>query len=514
MPPLLNADWLQPLDNAAPDSGLTLSYYHNMELAGEAAHVQTVQKSEASWFGTVNPFVDPTHFSMRLEGTLTVPSAGTYQLHLWTLGRGRLWVDGELVVDHWQENGDKQTVVPLDLKPDKPVAILVEYITQPSGRWRIMRLGCLLPAPEDPIQAAVDLAAKADTAVIVAGLSLEWESEGFDRVNMALPGLQNELISRVAAVNANTIVVLNAGSALEMPWIDEVPAVLQQWYGGQDAGHALADVLFGDVTPSGKLPTTFPKRLKDNPAFINYPGDNGRVHYGEGIFVGYRYYDMKEIAPLFPFGHGLSYTTFRYENLRLNGDTFGPEDEIIVTIDLTNSGQRIGQEVVQLYLRDEKSHLVRPLQELKAFTKVVLEPGQTKTVTLELTRQSLAFYDTAVHDWVTEPGAFTVRVGSSSRDIRLEGQFNWSGDGQNGGLHTDLSIGNLLENEHGSAVLRAHLGDMLNHPQLELAMSMSLEQIANFVPDVLTAEKLAAINDDLTNGAAKIPANPGVAIGG
>jgi beta-glucosidase len=277
--------------------------------------------------------------------------------------------------------------------------------------------------PDDPIAAAVELAAQADVAIIIAGLTREWESEGFDRENMRLPGRQDELIARVAAANPNTVVVVNAGSPVEMPWVGETAAILQSWYGGQEAGNALADVLFGDTTPSGKLPTTFPLRLEDNPAFINYPGENGKVHYGEGLFVGYRYYDKKEIAPLFPFGYGLSYTTFAYDNLRLNGDAFSHDDEIVVSVDVTNRGQRAGQEVVQLYVRDEESRLVRPLQELKAFAKVALEPGETKTVALKLTGQSLAYYDPAVSDWVSEAGTFTVLVGGSSRDIRLTGQF-------------------------------------------------------------------------------------------
>lgn len=427
MPPLLEPDWLTAKDGSP---GLTLSYYHNLEVTGEAAHTHVIDKSELSWFGTVNPFVDPTHFSLRLEGTLAVPTTGTYQLHLWSIGRARLLVNGEVVIDHWAVAGniDRQTAVTLNLTPDKPVSILVEFITDPASLWRTLRLGCVPPLPENPMQTAVDLATKSDVAIIIAGLTREWESEGFDRAGMRLPGRQNELISRVAAANPRTIVVLNAGSPVEMPWLDEVTAVLQQWYGGQDAGHALADVLFGDMNPSGKLPMTFPKRLQDNPAFINYPGENGQVQYGEGIFVGYRYYEKKKIAPLFPFGHGLSYTTFAYNNLRLNGESFGPGDQILVSIDVTNTGERAGQEVVQLYVRDEEARVARPLQELKAFAKVALEPGETKTVTLPLDRQALAFYDTAVHDWVTEPGTFTLLVGASSCDIHLQGRFNWAGE--------------------------------------------------------------------------------------
>jgi beta-glucosidase len=430
MPPLINRDWLTTIGNedGASQPGLTLDYYHNLDLSGDPAHSGIMRKSELSWFGTSNPLVDPRHFSLRLRGSLTAPESGDYQLHLWSVGQARLWVDGALLIDHWGETADKQTAVTVSLRAGQSVSLQIEYITDPEGKWRTVRLGCVPPLPADPIQAAVELAAQADVAIVIAGLTREWESEGFDREDMRLVGQQDELIARIAAANPNTVVVLNVGSPVEMPWVQDVAAILQSWYGGQEAGNALADVLFGDVTPSGKLPSTFPVRLEDNPAFINYPGENGQVHYGEGIFVGYRYYDKKQIDPLFPFGHGLSYTTFAYDNLRLNGSEFGPGDEISVSVDVTNTGQRTGQEVVQLYVRDEMSRLVRPLQELKAFVKVILEPGQSQTVTLTLTGQSLAYYDPSVGDWVTEPGTFTVLVGSSSRDIRLTEQLEWVAD--------------------------------------------------------------------------------------
>jgi beta-glucosidase len=424
MPPLLMQEWMETADG---EPGLTLDYFHNLDLSGEPAHTQRVAKTELSWFGSVNPFVDPRHFSLRLHGRLTVPESGAYHLHLWSVGQARLLVDGVVVIDQWEGAGDRQSAEFLSLTANTPVDFCLEYVTDPATLWRTVRLGCVSPLPADPVQAAVDLAAQADIAIVVAGLTREWESEGFDRADMRLPGEQDALIARVAAANPRTIVVLNAGSPVEMPWADAVPAIVQAWYGGQEAGHALAAVLFGDEAPSGKLPVTFPVRLEDNPAFINHPGENGKVHYGEGLFVGYRYYDKKQLAPLFPFGHGLSYTRFDYTNLRLNGETFGPGEPIRISLDVTNAGDRAGQEVVQLYLRDEESRLVRPLQELKAFAKIALQPGETQTVTLTLTEQSLACYLPEIGRWVAEPGAFTLLVGSSSRDIRLTGRLVWAG---------------------------------------------------------------------------------------
>jgi len=268
----------------------------------------------------------------------------------------------------------------------------------------------------------VKLAKKADAVVLVASLNGEWETEGADRVDMKLPGAQDELIQRVAKANKNTIVVLNVGSPVEMPWIDKVPAVLQLWYNSQEQGNALADILFGDENPSGKLPTTFPVRLEDNPAYINYPGENGKVRYGEGIFVGYRYYDKKAITPLFPFGHGLSYTKFKYSNLKLSAKSITPNDTLKVKVDVTNTGKVAGKEIVQLYVRDVKSTFARPDKELKSFEKIELKPKQTKTVSFTLDREAFWYFDTSTNKWEIEPGEFEILVGASSRDLRVSGK--------------------------------------------------------------------------------------------
>jgi beta-glucosidase len=244
---------------------------------------------------------------------------------------------------------------------------------------------------------------------------------------MDLVGRQNELVNRVAAVNPKTIVVLQTGGPVTMPWLSRVSAVLQAWYPGQECGNAIADVLFGRADPSGRLPQTFPHRLEDNPTFINYPGENGRVLYGEGIFVGYRYYDKKQIAPLFPFGHGLSYTTFSHDNLRLSTDSLAPGGELTVSVDVTNTGARAGQDVVQLYVHDPSARLARPPKELKGFRKVALQPRETSTVSLKLDMRALAYFDDASASWVAEPGTFEVLIGRSARDIRARAAFSLTG---------------------------------------------------------------------------------------
>jgi len=271
---------------------------------------------------------------------------------------------------------------------------------------------------------AVNAAAKADAAVIVVGRYAKLESEDFDIKSLDLPAGQDALIEAVAKVNKNTIVVINAGGPVIMSkWIAQVPAILDMWYGGQEGGNAIADVLFGDADPSGKLPVSFVKQWKDSPAYGHYPGKNLQVDYAEGIYVGYRYFDKRKIEPLFPFGYGLSYTKFDYSDLKIspNQTSGGPVE---VSLSVRNSGSRPGAEVVELYVHNGHSSVDRPVQELKGFQRIALAAGESKDVHFKLDPSAMAFYSTEKKGWVTEPGQFDVLVGSSSRDIRVKGSFS------------------------------------------------------------------------------------------
>lgn len=266
---------------------------------------------------------------------------------------------------------------------------------------------------------AVETARNADVAVIFAGLPDKFESEGFDRSHMAMPSCQNELIEKIAEVQPNTIVVLHNGSPVEMPWIDKVKGIIEAYLGGQAVGGAVCDILFGKVNPSAKLPETFPLRLEDNPSYLSYIGEGDMVEYREGIFVGYRYYDKKKMDVLFPFGYGLSYTTFEYSNLTVDKEQMKDTDTLRVTVDVTNTGSVTGKEVVQLYVADKESTVIRPVKELRDFAKVELAPGETKTVTFTLDKRAFAYYSVKIHDWHVETGEFDILIGKSSRDIVL-----------------------------------------------------------------------------------------------
>ena len=418
---------------------LTVEYFNATDLSGDVVARQEIASGELMWFMDVLPGVNPWQFSARLTTPFTPEADGEHHFSLVSAGLSRLFVDGALLVDNWSDwqkgspyfgFASDEVVGALDLRAGQTYDVRVEFAFPPPGAMgmKALRVGLARPLGDEAVEAAVLAAAQADVAVLFVGLTGEWDGEGNDRPHMDLVGRQTELIARVAAANPNTVVVLQTGGPVTMPWLHRVGAVMQAWYPGQECGNAIADVLTGRANPAGRLPQTFPARLEDNPAYINYPGENGRVVYGEGIFVGYRYYDKKRVAPLFPFGHGLSYTTFAYANLRLSADTLAPGETLTVTIDVTNSGPRAGQEVVQLYVRDPRATLARPEKELKGFAKVALEPGETQTVSLSLDMRALAFYDDARAAWVAEAGEFEVLVGASSANIRAHARFTLAAD--------------------------------------------------------------------------------------
>ena len=293
---------------------------------------------------------------------------------------------------------------------------------------------------------AVKAAAEADKAVIFAGLPESFESEGYDRSHMRLPECQNRLITEILKVQPNTVIVLHNGSPVEMPWLGEIKGLLETYLGGQAGGAAAANILYGKINPSGKLAETMPLKLSDNPSYLNFGGGE-KVEYCEGIFVGYRYYDTKEMDVAFPFGYGLSYTTFAYSNLKLSMENPTEKDTVMVSADVTNTGKSAGKEVVQLYIRDLTGSAIRPEKELKGFEKVFLEPGETKTVTMELNKRSFAWYNTELHDWFAASGDYEILVGASSRDIRLTETLHLNSSQRLPmHVHMNTTLGDLLRN--------------------------------------------------------------------
>lgn len=403
--------------------GLTIDYFNAPDLSGAPA-VSAPASAELLWFEPVAG-VDMKGFSARMRGTLTPEASGAHRFSLVSAGFSRLFVDGELVVENWDARrpgelyfgfGSLEAFGTALLEAGRAYELTVEYARGDAAQFVGLRVGHLAPA-DDPIAEAVALAAASDVAIVCVGLTEEWESEGYDRQHMDLVGRQNELVARVAAANPRTVVVLQTGSPVTMPWLANVAAVLQAWYPGQECGNAVADVLTGAVNPSGRLPQTFPARLEDHPAIFNYPGEGGRVRYGEGIFVGYRAYERRKLAPLFPFGHGRSYTSFAYGELAASPESTDLAEPVRVAVEVRNTGERAGREVVQLYVRDVAASVARPEKELKAFANVELAPGERKRVELELGWRAFAFFDDSRGAWVVEAGEFELLVGGSSAEI-------------------------------------------------------------------------------------------------
>lgn len=403
-------------------NGLLGEYFNNADLKGEPVLRRVDKQINFDWQGrSPVPGVGADNFSVRWTGKLVFSVSRDIDLVSMSDDGMRIWFDGKLLLDDWKDHAAETKKMHLKVVSGKRYDLHIEYYERGGGAS--VRLGW--DNPKELVDDAVAVAKKSDVAIIFAGFSNKLEYEGRDRANMDMLNNQNAFIEKIAAVNKNTIVVLNTGAAVAMSkWIDNVPVVVEAWYPGQECGNAVADILLGNYNPGGKLPTTFPVKWEDCPAYGNYPGGNGKVAYAEGVFVGYRYFDTKNIDVLFPFGHGLSYTTFAYSKIKITPVTL-PNGQFVVDVsaDIKNTGRREGAEVAQLYVSDKEASVPRPVKELKGFRRVVLKPGETKAVNFRLDKRSMAFYDVNKKGWVAEPGEFEILIGSSSRDIRLKGVF-------------------------------------------------------------------------------------------
>ena len=412
--------------------GLKAEHFENEELRGKAyltrteAHVNLGPHAEEN--------LPALALSSRWSAYYTPASAGKHDLFVSSTGEDggyyRLYVDDKIVLDDWTTAKELLGIATLELDAT-PHKIVLEH--HGHSKWLGAHFHLGINRQGNYVLAdAKTMAAKADVVIVAAGFDPESESEGADRTFRLPPG-QDELIRDMVAANKNTVVVLNAGGNVDMnPWIDSVPALLHSWYPGQEGGKATAEILFGDVNPSGRLPVTFERRWEDNPVHDTYypPAGTTKVIYKEGLFVGYRGYEKNSTKPLFPFGYGLSYTTFKYSNLAIKpADSSTKSEELSaplyqVTFDVTNTGSREGADVAQVYVGDPHSRVARPAKELKGFSRVNLKPGETKTVTVVLDGRAFSYYDVDGKQWRADPNEYQILVGRSSQDIQLRGTVN------------------------------------------------------------------------------------------
>ena len=413
------------------DETLHISYFDSPDFEGAPVATESAHTARVLWIGPPHPDLAIGQCSVRLAATFVPEVSGAWRLGLESAGRAVLRLDGDVVVDNsdpvrgssFYGAGSEPVEVTFDLAAGRSYELSVD-IWPRSGSSPIMgaRIGADPPDTGDEFERAVTAAASADVAVVVVGSNGQWESEGHDRPDLALPGRQRELVEAVLEVNRRTVVVVNAGSPVEMPWAAQAGAVLMTWYPGEEGADALADMLVGLAEPSGRLPVTFPARVEDGPAGLavegeRYPGIRGKVVYGEGVQVGYRFYETTHLTPLFPFGFGLSYGDIAFEDMAADGDG--------LSLTVINEGLRRGTEVVQVYVRSPESLVRRPDRELVGFAKVMLDPGERQTVQIPLGAAAFRYWDVETHAWRSDPGRYEVLVGASSHDIRASTEILW-----------------------------------------------------------------------------------------
>ena len=436
--------------------GFDLEYFADADLGGEVVHRAQTPALELLALEPPAPALPRSGWSFRAFTRFTPAESGTHVFTLIQAGRARLIVGDRVVIDGFADRppagdafygmGSVEVEAPVELEAGAAVDVMVEFSALARRGQGALKVGCRHPEPSELLERAVAAAAEADAVVLVVGTTGEWESEGHDRSSMDLPGAQDELVRRVLDANPATVVVVNAASPVTMDWAPDAHALLQTWFGGQEMAGGLAEVLLGDAEPAGRLPMTLPQRLEHNPSFGNFPGENGRVRYGEGVLVGYRWYEARHLPTRFPFGHGGSYTTFAVGEPALSARSstaasLAAGEPLVVTVPLTNTGDRRGAEVVQCYVAPIAPRLLRPPKELAGFAKVRLDPGEAATVRIELDDRAFAYWDGGQPDrdaiaaratalpmqrpsgpartagWQIDPGRYELHVGRSSAAI-------------------------------------------------------------------------------------------------
>lgn len=406
-------------DKSMKQNGLQAEYYDNKNLEGEPTFRRIDSTIDFQWHdeAPLNDFPSDD-FSVRWSGVIVAPKSGKYVFTSASDDGIRLYINNQLLIDDWNDHAVEARSATITLEEGKIYPLTFEYYEH--GGDAIVLLGWQLPG-ENTEQEAIRLAQKADRVLFFAGTSAHFETEGRDRQNLILPNGQDQLIKRLAAINPNLVVVLVTGSpVLVEEWIDEVKGVLQGWFGGVEMGNALADVIFGDYNPSGKLPITFPRRWEDCSAYATYKKESGVTRYDDDILVGYRHFDHYKISPRFAFGYGLSYTEFSYGDVEISTPQFFPGQKIEIKIPLKNVGSFAGSEVVQLYVREMNASVLRPPKELKKFQKIFLSPGESCIVKFQLNMNDLAYYDPDQKNWNVNPGEFEILIGSSSQDSDMQ----------------------------------------------------------------------------------------------
>ena len=402
-------------DSTQRINGLNAEYFNNMELNGTPKYKQIDKEINFDWnqSGPTNG-VGNLKYSVRWTGYLKAPASGEIALNIMTDDGARLWIDNKLVFEDWSHHAAKVRTVKINMEEGKLYKIKMEYYQDEGSATAILgwKIG-----NNNLLDDAIELAKKSDCVLLFVGTSNRVETEGIDRENLNLPEGQDELISRIAEVNKNVVVVLTTGSPVLMDkWINKVKGIVEMWFAGSEGGNAIAEVLLGNYNPSGKLPVTFPKRWEDCSAFPTYKKLEAREYYSDDIYVGYRYFDKNNIEPLFPFGYGLSYTTFEYSNLNVSQSGDGFE----VKCEIKNIGKVKGAEVAQLYIASNNTSVDHPVKELKGFSRAILNPGESGEIKIKLTRDDFAYFSEELNSWKVDEGTYGILIGSSSRDIKLK----------------------------------------------------------------------------------------------